>query len=104
MNFRCAHSSTAEDAERQSLGTKLAVTVASTRTTTTSEGFLSQTAAIRKWRISNIGTGLYFQALASDSRAGFPVGSAYGIRTRVTAVRGRRPGPLDECAGSAGTR
>ena len=26
------------------------------------------------------------------------VGSAYGIRTRVTAVRGRRPGPLDECA------
>src|ERR1044071_1482257 len=25
-------------------------------------------------------------------------GSAYGIRTRVTAVRGRRPGPLDECA------
>src|ERR1043165_7767581 len=27
------------------------------------------------------------------------VGSAYGIRTRVTAVRGRRPGPLDECAG-----
>src|SRR3954468_9410416 len=31
-----------------------------------------------------------------------PFGSAYGIRTRVTAVRGRRPGPLDECAGSAG--
>ena len=29
-------------------------------------------------------------------------GSAYGIRTRVTAVRGRRPGPLDECAGMAG--
>src|SRR5438105_1496747 len=28
------------------------------------------------------------------------VGSAYGIRTRVTAVRGRRPGPLDECARS----
>ena len=28
-------------------------------------------------------------------------GSAYGIRTRVTAVRGRRPGPLDECAGVA---
>src|SRR3954465_2861739 len=26
------------------------------------------------------------------------VGSAYGIRTRVTGVRGRRPGPLDECA------
>ena len=25
-------------------------------------------------------------------------GSAYGIRTRVTAVRGRRPRPLDECA------
>jgi hypothetical protein len=24
--------------------------------------------------------------------------SAYGIRTRVTGVRGRRPGPLDECA------
>ena len=23
---------------------------------------------------------------------------AYGIRTRVTAVRGRRPRPLDECA------
>ena len=32
------------------------------------------------------------------------VGSAYGIRTRVTAVRGRRPGPLDECAGMVGTR
>src|SRR5207302_10180991 len=32
------------------------------------------------------------------------IGSAYGIRTRVTAVRGQRPGPLDECAGSAGTR
>ena len=32
-------------------------------------------------------------------------GSAYGIRTRVTAVRGRRPGPLDECAGQVrGTR
>ena len=30
------------------------------------------------------------------------VGSAYGIRTRVTAVRGRRPGPLDECAKDAG--
>src|SRR4029077_14574437 len=26
------------------------------------------------------------------------IGSAYGIRTRVTGVRGRRPGPLDECA------
>ena len=25
-------------------------------------------------------------------------GSAYGIRTRVTGVRGRRPRPLDECA------
>ena len=25
-------------------------------------------------------------------------GSAYGIRTRVAAVRGRRPRPLDECA------
>ena len=25
-------------------------------------------------------------------------GSAYGIRTRVPAVRGRRPRPLDECA------
>lgn len=25
-------------------------------------------------------------------------GGAYGIRTRVTAVRGRRPRPLDECA------
>ncbi len=24
--------------------------------------------------------------------------SAYGIRTRATAVRGRRPRPLDECA------
>ena len=23
--------------------------------------------------------------------------AAYGIRTRVTALRGRRPGPLDEC-------
>jgi hypothetical protein len=31
-------------------------------------------------------------------------GSAYGIRTRVTAVRGRRPGPLDECAEMAGRR
>ena len=30
-------------------------------------------------------------------------GSAYGIRTRVTAVRGRRPGPLDECAGVGGS-
>jgi hypothetical protein len=29
---------------------------------------------------------------------GKKLGSAYGIRTRVTAVRGRRPGPLDECA------
>ena len=29
-------------------------------------------------------------------------GSAYGIRTRVTAVRGRRPRPLDECATSEG--
>ncbi len=26
------------------------------------------------------------------------VSSAYGIRTRVTGVRGRRPRPLDECA------
>src|SRR4029078_442923 len=26
------------------------------------------------------------------------LGSAYGIRTRVTDVRGRCPGPLDECA------
>ena len=26
------------------------------------------------------------------------IGSAYGIRTRVTGVRGRRPRPLDECA------
>jgi hypothetical protein len=25
-------------------------------------------------------------------------GGAYGIRTRATAVRGRRPRPLDECA------
>src|SRR5436305_4302202 len=31
-------------------------------------------------------------------RRGCQVGSAYGIRTRVTGVRGRRPGPLDECA------
>jgi hypothetical protein len=29
-------------------------------------------------------------------------GSVYGIRTRVTAVRGRRPGPLDERAGLVG--
>jgi hypothetical protein len=32
----------------------------------------------------------------SRNRAG--EGGAYGIRTRATAVRGRRPGPLDECA------
>jgi hypothetical protein len=27
-----------------------------------------------------------------------PKNGAYGIRTRVTDVRGQRPGPLDECA------
>jgi hypothetical protein len=30
------------------------------------------------------------------------LGSAYGIRTRVTAVRGRTPGPVDGCAEIAG--
>ena len=37
-------------------------------------------------------------------RKSWHFGSAYGIRTRVTAVRGRRPGPLDECAVVRGTR
>ena len=38
--------------------------------------------------------------------SGVRLGSAYGIRTRVTGVRGRRPGPLDERAtvGSRGGR
>ena len=31
-------------------------------------------------------------------RSHAPQKGAYGIRTRVTAVRGRRPRPLDECA------
>jgi hypothetical protein len=30
--------------------------------------------------------------------AGVSIRGAYGIRTRATAVRGRRPRPLDECA------
>jgi hypothetical protein len=38
---------------------------------------------------------------ATKTAAGSGSQGAYGIRTRVTAVRGRRPRPLDECASSA---
>lgn len=36
------------------------------------------------------------EKLANELRA---FCSASGVRTRVSAVRGRRPGPLDECTG-----
>ena len=45
------------------------------------------------------------RSVGGDGRSAIPLqmsGSAYGIRTRVTAVRGRRPRPLDECATQVG--
>ena len=48
--------------------------------------------------IDSVDFGLKLVLGSLTEAAGREDGSAYGIRTRVTGVRGRRPRPLDECA------
>ena len=55
-------------------------------------GFEPTASRATTWRSNQLSYGLHFVQLVKQTE----LRTAYGIRTRATAVKGRRPRPLDE--------